>query len=82
MSPLASLCLFLGLALGCLCLAKVRDWPRPQLFTRRIKPEDVRISPEAYTRQQERERFAFASMKSTHRPKSHVVRLDFNRTHR
>ena len=44
MSPLATFCFFLGLALGLWVISHVRDWPRPQLFARKkIRPEDVRI---------------------------------------
>lgn len=46
MSPFYTLCLFVGIALGCLCLAKVRDWPTSQLLRKRVKPEDVQVHPE------------------------------------
>ena len=77
MIPFYSLCLFIGLFLGCLCLAKVRDWPRPQLFTKRVKPEDVRISPDLVA-QYRRELIVAGALKQ----KAHVVKADFNRSHR
>jgi len=46
MSALNTFFLLLGLIIGCVVIAKYRDWPQSQLITRkRVKPEDVRISP-------------------------------------
>ena len=77
MSPLETLCLFVGLALGVFILSRYRDWPTPQLFTKRVKPEDVRISP-ALAEQYRRELIVAGALKQ----KAHVVRPDFNRSHR
>lgn len=76
MTPFLTLCLFVGIFLGVLVIAKVRDWPTPQLFTRRVKPEDVRISPEMVA-QYRRELIVAGALKQ----KSHVVKADFQRGH-
>ena len=75
MTPFVTACLFLGITLGILVMARVRDWPRPQLFTKRVKPEDVRISP-ALAEQYRRELIVAGALKQ----KAHVVRPDFNRS--
>ncbi len=45
MTPFSTWCLFVGIFLLVIVVARVRDWP-PFTITKRVTPKDVRLSPE------------------------------------